>query len=610
MAQGTYPQASSYGNIQVPMAPQQMMPPAAQSNATLYIGNLDKNVTENQIFDRFSRFGRITRFSIMRDRNKQESRGFAFIEFMNVKDAEAAKTNTNNERLGNKYIRVMWKGDHKKAPETANIFVSEIDPHATQGDLENAFQQFGPVLTSNLSMNEKTGVSNNYGQVQFKSEQDAQRCLDESKHKKIMVGEQPCKVDMFKSKSERDELKRLNQRNLYLRDLPREVTEEEIQKVFSKFGTIQKTIVGKPADHPMAYALIAMNSRNEAEAALNALGDGGNHFKGQTKQFFITWHKSKHQLKEERNKERTQDRDKSIYMRNLKPEVTKAELDQLLKNLGATCEWMNLMAFEATENPTSAQKYKCQSVVIKMTSNEHVQIVLGHKEDKEVKKIFVNDKPFIDIAMPKADRERMKQIQHRNRMHQMPGMQPFPAPFMRMPPFGAMYPPMWGMQMPPQQMRPGPPYAPRGGARGGARGGRPMVPGGGRPQGGRPQGPPQMGQGYGTGAPHSRPQQQPRPAPQQAEQPKKLDLDMIKKNIANFKAMKADEKRNILGELLYPKVLGQIGAHLAPKITGMLVDFEVMSEEEILEAIEDGEVLRQRISEAREALEEAEPAGN
>lgn len=72
--------------------------------------------------------------------------------------------------------------------------------------------------------------------------------------------------------------------------------------------------------------------------------------------------------------------------------------------------------------------------------------------------------------------------------------------------------------------------------------------------------------------------------------------------------MKPEEKRNILGEFLYPKVLKEIGNNLAPKITGMLVDFEVMTEEEIVEAIEDDSILRQRINEAKEALDEADAA--
>lgn len=73
--------------------------------------------------------------------------------------------------------------------------------------------------------------------------------------------------------------------------------------------------------------------------------------------------------------------------------------------------------------------------------------------------------------------------------------------------------------------------------------------------------------------------------------------------------MKAEDKRNVLGEFLYPRVEKITGRTLAPKITGMLVDFEVMTEDEIVEAIEDENTLKQRIQEAKEALDEAE-AGN
>jgi len=106
---------------------------------------------------------------------------------------------------------------------------------------------------------------------------------------------------------------------------------------------------------------------------------------------------------------------------------------------------------------------------------------------------------------------------------------------------------------------------------------------------------------------HRPPQQdQPKHSAPQAEAPKKLDLATIRKNWDNFKSLKPEEKRNILGEFLYPKVLKEIGNSLAPKITGMLVDFEVMTEEEIVEAIDDESILRQRINEAKEALDEAE----
>jgi len=102
-------------------------------------------------------------------------------------------------------------------------------------------------------------------------------------------------------------------------------------------------------------------------------------------------------------------------------------------------------------------------------------------------------------------------------------------------------------------------------------------------------------------------QQQP-PQPKQPEAPAKtkIDLATIRSNWDNFKKMKPEDKRNVLGEFLYPRVEKFIGRNLAPKITGMLVDFEVMTEEEIIEAIEDENILGQRIQEAKEALDEAE----
>lgn len=602
-----YPNA--YNQTGLP-PPNQMLGPAQIAmqtpQATLYIGNLDKTVTENLIFDRFTRYGKIIRFSIMRDKIKQESRGFAFIEFANIKDAEAAKSQLNNEKLATRYIRVMWKGDHKKVSNEANVHVKKIDPKVTQNDLEAYFQQFGPILSTFLSVDEK-GDSNGYGYIQFRQETDAQRCLEEAKTRKLTVGESAVVVEPFKSKQERDLKRQENMRNLYMKDLPEKIDEAEIKKVLEKFGTVRNMIVGHPSEQHSSYALVAFSSKAEAEKALNELEKKPNVFKDQTKPLFICWHKSKQQLREERTKNREQDRDKTIYMRNLKPEIKKSDLEAVLKNLGTTHGWMALRPFEATENPTSSVRYKCQSAFIKMESADYVQTVLGHKEDKEVKALFISEKPFIDIAMPKADRDRMKQIQNRGRVPQFGSFPPQYLRFPPMPPFfqqQAQFPPM-PFALNNTGYRSGN-YMPRGGPRG--RGGAPRaggVPPQMRPQQQRPPmgGMPNMP--YGGHPQQMKPQSMPQSKPA-TEPQKKLDLEMIKKNIANFKGMKPEEKRNILGELLYPKVSKEIGHHQAPKITGMLVDFDVMTEEEILEAIEDEAVLRQRITEAKEALDEAE----
>eukprot|EP01017_Pseudomicrothorax_dubius_P005887 TRINITY_DN1159_c0_g1_i5.p1 TRINITY_DN1159_c0_g1~~TRINITY_DN1159_c0_g1_i5.p1 ORF type:complete len:159 (+),score=39.09 TRINITY_DN1159_c0_g1_i5:93-569(+) len=85
-------------------------------------------------------------------------------------------------------------------------------------------------------------------------------------------------------------------------------------------------------------------------------------------------------------------------------------------------------------------------------------------------------------------------------------------------------------------------------------------------------------------------------------QTRKLDFETVKTNLRNFKTLQLNQKRNILGEFLYPKVENKVGRQFAPKITGMLIDLEVMNEEEILEMIEDESTLEERIEEAKEVM--------
>ena len=59
----------------------------------------------------------------------------------------------------------------------------------------------------------------------------------------------------------------------------------------------------------------------------------------------------------------------------------------------------------------------------------------------------------------------------------------------------------------------------------------------------------------------------------------------------------------MLGDMLYPLVEQQVNDEkLAPKITGMLVDFDVMEVPDILELIEDDQQLSERIEEAIELI--------
>jgi len=77
------------------------------------------------------------------------------------------------------------------------------------------------------------------------------------------------------------------------------------------------------------------------------------------------------------------------------------------------------------------------------------------------------------------------------------------------------------------------------------------------------------------------------------------DILWLKNNIAQFDALDSMEKKNILGNLMYPLVDAKVkNPEHVPKITGMLIDLEVLRPQEIVEIMENEESLKDRIDEA------------
>ena len=74
---------------------------------TLYVSNLTKSVTEDDLRELFERFGRIHRVSIPRN-DLKEPRGFAYIAFAKKEDAEVALARLDGHGYDHLIIKVEW----------------------------------------------------------------------------------------------------------------------------------------------------------------------------------------------------------------------------------------------------------------------------------------------------------------------------------------------------------------------------------------------------------------------------------------------------------------------------------------------------------------------
>lgn len=72
----------------------------------MYVGNLSKEVTEDDLREAFEAFGKITSVKIVKDKFSDESRGFGFVEMPAIKEAKSAMENLNGTELKEKNITV------------------------------------------------------------------------------------------------------------------------------------------------------------------------------------------------------------------------------------------------------------------------------------------------------------------------------------------------------------------------------------------------------------------------------------------------------------------------------------------------------------------------
>ena len=72
----------------------------------IYIGNLSREVTEDELRKQFEAFGEVTSVNIIKDRYSGESRGFAFVEMSTKSEAQAAINGLNGTSLGERTLNV------------------------------------------------------------------------------------------------------------------------------------------------------------------------------------------------------------------------------------------------------------------------------------------------------------------------------------------------------------------------------------------------------------------------------------------------------------------------------------------------------------------------
>ncbi|WCJ34409.1 Polyadenylate-binding protein [Euphorbia peplus] len=160
----------------------------------LYVKNLDPEISEELLKEKFSEFGKIVSLMIARDQNGS-SREFGFVNFENPDDARLAMERLNGTELGAKalyvgraqkkaereqVLRHMFEEKRKEQImkfQGSNVYVKNIDDDVTDEELREHFSKCGMITSAKLMRDDK-GRSKGFGFVCFSSTEEANKAVD------------------------------------------------------------------------------------------------------------------------------------------------------------------------------------------------------------------------------------------------------------------------------------------------------------------------------------------------------------------------------------------------------------------------------------------------
>ncbi|NP_001086476.1 zinc finger CCHC-type and RNA-binding motif-containing protein 1 isoform X1 [Xenopus laevis] len=89
----------------------------APSKSTVYVSNLPFSLTNNDLHRIFSKYGKVVKVTILKDKDSRKSKGVSFVLFLDKESAQNCVRGLNNKQLFGRAIKASIAKDNGRATE-------------------------------------------------------------------------------------------------------------------------------------------------------------------------------------------------------------------------------------------------------------------------------------------------------------------------------------------------------------------------------------------------------------------------------------------------------------------------------------------------------------
>ncbi|KAF8892536.1 hypothetical protein BD779DRAFT_1661258 [Infundibulicybe gibba] len=261
--------------------------------------------------------GPVASIRVCRDAVTRRSLGYSYVNYLNAADGERALEQLNYSLIKGRACRIMWSQRDPALRKTGqgNIFIKNLDELIDNKALHDTFAAFGNVLSCKVATDEQ-GRSKGYG---FRIKAVNGMLLND---KKVYVGHH---ISRKERQSKMDEMKS-QFTNLYVKNIDTEMTQDEFEKLFQKFGAVTSAVISTDEEgKSKGFGFVNYENHEEAQKAVDELHDSEHY----GKKLFVSRAQKKTEREEELRRSYEQAKMEkmskyqgvNLYIKNLEDDV-------------------------------------------------------------------------------------------------------------------------------------------------------------------------------------------------------------------------------------------------------------------------------------------------